>query len=70
MMSAGESWNTIWWSIFVGGSLVIISAGLIMYRSHLEIGSKGARSLGQWIWWITVGIIGWFVYLLPFRSPY
>lgn len=66
-MSAAESWNRIWLSIFIGGSLVIIVVGLIMYRSRVDIGPKGARSLGQWIWWIIVGIIGYFISLLFLR---
>jgi hypothetical protein len=69
-MDAAKTWNTIWLSIFLGGSLVIIAVGLAMCRFRVEIGNKGARSLGQWVWWIIVGIIGYFVAMLFVRPGF
>lgn len=56
----------ITWVVFLGGSALIV-LGIILYRSRFEIGSKGARSIGQWIWYITVAIIAWFVILSLLR---
>ena len=67
-MDAAKIWNTIWLSAFIGGGLAIIVLGLIMYRCRLEIGRKGARSLREWIWWILVALIGYFL-VLSFLRP-
>jgi len=54
--------NVIWMVYLIGAAALII-AGMICYRSRLEIGSKGPKSIGQWIWYIIVAEIAWFVYV-------
>src|SRR5437868_3982045 len=42
-MNAGEAWNRIWLSIFFGGSMVIVTVGLIMYRCRVKVRQQGRK---------------------------
>jgi hypothetical protein len=48
-------------AIYLIGAAALIILGVILYRSRLDIGSKGPRSLGQWIWYIIVAEVAWFI---------
>ena len=48
-------------AIYMIGAVAIIVLGVILYRSRLETGSWGPKSIGQWIWYTIVAEIAWYV---------
>jgi hypothetical protein len=52
---------TIWWSIVIGGSVLIVIVGLLIFFYRY---SKSKPSLGKCIWYIIVALIAWFVGML------
>ena len=50
--------------MFIGGGLLIVAVGLLVFIYRYRKG----RSLGKYIWYIIVALIGWYVGML-FARP-
>jgi hypothetical protein len=55
-------------AVFLVGAVALIVLGVILYRSRLEIGSKGPRSIARWLWYVIVAEIAWFSLICYLRG--